>query len=161
MITTDRLQIIPFAEEHLTDRYIAWLNDPEVTKYSEQRLKKHTLESCRAYWQSFQNSPNYFWASISKDPSLGYIGTMTAYVDEKNKAADVGIMIGEKAAWGQGHGLEAWQAVCNWLFISAGIEKITAGTDARNTAMRRVMAKAGMALIKEQDGKIFCELRRV
>lgn len=160
-MTTQRLEIIPFAEEHLTDRYISWLNDPEVVMYSDQRFKNHTQKSCREYWQSFQNSPNFFWALVSNDPELGYIGTMTAYVKEQNKEADVGILIGEKAAWGRGYGLEAWQAVCDWLFESANIAKITAGTDVKNTAMRRIMAKAGMALVKEQDGKIFCELRRV
>lgn len=158
---TERLQITPFNSKHLTEKYVSWLNDPDVVKYSQQQLKKHSLESCWKYWQSFQNSPNYFWAIISKDPILGYIGTMTAYVDEKNKTADIGIMIGHKTAWGRGYGLEAWQAACSWLFENTDIEKITAGADARNVAMIRIMEKSGMKIVDAHDGKIFGELEPV
>lgn len=160
-IITSRLQIVPFGEEYLTPHYVTWLNDPEVVKYSEQRFKKHTLETCREYWQSFQDTSNYFWAIVSPDPELGYIGTMTAYVDGKNKSADIGILIGEKRAWGKGYGLEVWQEVCTWLFDNAGIENVTVGTDAKNIAMRKIIEKSGMKITGERDGKIYAEQTRV
>ena len=40
-IKTNRLLITPFREEHITDRYLNWLNDPELMLYSEQRHKTH------------------------------------------------------------------------------------------------------------------------
>ena len=143
MITTARLHIVPFAEEHLTKRYVAWLNDPEVVKYSEQRHIMHTLESCRTYWKSFQDSPNHFWALETREPAL-HIGTMTAYVDVPNSIADVGILIGERIVWGKGFGFEAWYAVCQWLFTETAVHKITAGTRSDNHAMLAIMKKAGM-----------------
>lgn len=150
-IVTDRLTIVPFGEEHLTERYVAWLNDPEVVRYSEQRHTHHTLKSCRAYWRSFQDTSNFFWALVTRDlpgrqaGSLpGYIGTMTAYRDEANSVADVGILIGERSAWGQGYGFEAWQAICQWLLTIARVRKITAGTVSENKAMLAIMEKAGM-----------------
>ncbi len=80
----------------------------------------HTLESCRDYRQSFADTSNHFWAIIAHDAALGHIGNINAYVDVENSVADVGIMIGERSAWGQGYGTEAWQAVCNYLLKECG-----------------------------------------
>ena len=143
-IETPRLSIVPFAETHLTPRYVGWLNDPEVVRYSEQRHHAHTLESCRAYRQSFADTPHCFWAIVSHDPNIGHIGNINAYIDMQNGVADVGILIGEKTVWGQGYGSEAWQAVCRHLLHERGLRKITAGTLCVNHGMQNIMRRAGM-----------------
>jgi RimJ/RimL family protein N-acetyltransferase len=141
VLNTPRLQIVPFNETFLTDRYVGWLNDPEVTRYSEQRHHRHTLDTCRSYWQSFQGAPSYFWAIVARDKKLGHIGNINAYVDLPNLVADMGILIGERAAWGNGFGSEAWIAVCDYLLHEAGMRKVAAGTMANNVGM---LKKAGM-----------------
>jgi RimJ/RimL family protein N-acetyltransferase len=123
---------------------VGWLNDPEVVRYSEQRHRIHTIESCREYWRSFVGTPHHFWAILVSGSQLGHIGNINAYVDEKNRLADVGILIGEKTAWGQGYGLEAWIAVCMHLLNEQGVRKVTAGTSAANKGMLRIMEKSGM-----------------
>ena len=148
-IRTRRLLISPFEEGHLTARYVGWLNDPEVVRFSEQRHLKHTLESCHAYWQSFSESPNYFWAVEEVEGTLGHIGNMNAYVNQKNSVADVGILIGEKKAWNKGYGLEAFSAVCRFLLQELGLRKVTAGTMALNLPMLRIMERRGM----KEDGR--------
>lgn len=144
MIVTERLKIAPFGKERLTARYVGWLNDLEVMQYSEQRHRRHTLETCRAYWESFRDTPHFFLAVETATTSPSHIGTMTVYVDVPNKVADVGIMIGERDSWGQGFGLEAWQAVCRWLLDDRKIRKITAGTALENKAMLAIMKRSGM-----------------
>ena len=144
IIETPRLRIIPFSEKHLTPCYIGWLNDPEVMCYSEQRHRSHTLESCRQYWQSFADTPHYFWAVTVVDPNIGHIGNMNTYIDKSNSVADVGILIGDRSIWGRGYGLEAWVAVCNYLLHEVRIRKVTAGTQAINKGMLRLMERAGM-----------------
>lgn len=143
IIDTVHLRIEPFTEQHLTLRYVGWLNDPEVVRFSEQRFKTHSLESCRDYMQSFENTANYFWALVIRDANLGHIGNMTAYVDSDQMIADLGIMIGEKKIWAQGYGLEAWLAVSQYLFES-GITKVTAGTLSVNSRMLALMRRSGM-----------------
>ena len=91
IIETPRLRIIPFSEKYLTPRYIGWLNDPEVVRYSEQHHRSHSLESCSQYWQSFANTPHYFWAITAIDPNIGHIGNMNAHIDKMNSVADSGI----------------------------------------------------------------------
>ena len=143
-ILTERLVLVPFGEEHLTPRYVAWLNDPDVVRFSELRHSSHDLASCKAYLRSFGESPHYFWAIMTDHPSAWHIGNITAHVDVSNRLADVGILIGEKQVWGLGYGTEVWGAVCTFLLGGAGLRKVAAGTMASNTGMLYIMKKAGM-----------------
>jgi RimJ/RimL family protein N-acetyltransferase len=144
IIETERLRIRPFSEEHLTLRYVSWLSDPEVVKYSEQRHLQHTLESCNKYRLSFDGTPNFFWAIESPDSEIGHLGNINAYVDEEQSSADIGILIGEKKAWKKGYGREAWEGVVKYLFVNENISRITAGTLEINAPMIGVMNAVGM-----------------
>jgi len=161
IIESARLRIEPFAECHLSERYVGWLNDQQVVRYSEQRFRDHTLESCRTYWQSFADTPNYFWAIIAKDEALGHIGNLNAYVDLRHEVADLGILIGERGAWRRGYGLEAWRAACAYLFQNGIARKITAGCLANNVPMSRIMNRAGMVPDGVRTGHCLFEGRPV
>lgn len=149
VIKTKRLLIEPFTDKYLTRKYVSWLNNPQVVRYSEQRHKKHTIASCRRYLETFKETPHCFWAVSVRDTDLGHIGNINAYIDECHKIADVGILIGEIQAWGKGYATEAWIAVCVYLFKKLKIRKITAGTLSVNKPMLRLMKRAGM----QKDGR--------
>ncbi|WP_204106205.1 MULTISPECIES: GNAT family N-acetyltransferase [Spirulina sp. CCY15215] len=144
ILETERLQLIPFSQQYCTPRYVDWLNDPIVMRYSEQRHVNHSLESCQNYYRSFIGTPHYFWAIVSRDRELGHIGNANAYIDTHNKIADIGIMIGEKNLWGQGYGLEVWKILCSYLLDRLKLRKVTAGAIASNIPMLSLMKKAGM-----------------
>ncbi len=46
---------------------------------------------------------------------------------------------------GRGLGTDAVRALCDWLFRSAGAERIESSTAVSNTGMRRVFEKLGFA----------------
>lgn len=143
-IITSRLQVVPFSERHLTKRYISWLNDQELMRFSEQRHRNHNIETCREYWRSFEGSPNFFWAVEELFHGRRHIGNINAYVDSVNKVVDVGILIGESDAQNKGYATEALQAVIEYLLIEIGYRKITMGAIAPNTGMLTVMKRLGM-----------------
>jgi len=149
VLETDRFLIEPFSEKHLTERYVAWLNDPEVIRLSEQRFHTHTMDSCRQYMLSFEGTPNYFWAVLSKDSQEGHVGNVNAYVDARNGVADIGILMGERKVWGKGYGLEVFRGVTSFLFRDVRVRKVTAGTTSINQGMLRIMERMGM----EPDGR--------
>jgi RimJ/RimL family protein N-acetyltransferase len=121
IIKTERLLLEPFSEKYLSERYVSWLNDHEIVRYSEQRHRTHTI-----------------------DNNLGHIGNMNTYVDKVNGVADVGILIGDTGAWGQGYATEAWTAICSYLLEKVKIRKVTAGTISPNEAMLKLMKRTGM-----------------
>jgi ribosomal-protein-alanine N-acetyltransferase len=144
ILIAERLKLRPFNDDFLSERYVGWLNDEQTVRYSEQRHHTHTLESCRAYAQSFVNSPNYFWAIFADNPSLGHIGNITATVDVPNRVAELAILIGDFRARGQGFGLEAWQRACRFLLDDSGMRKVAAGSMEINEPMLKIMRKSGM-----------------
>lgn len=143
-IQTKRLSLNPFSEQYLTEQYVAWLNDSELMRFSEQRHRSHTVETCRNYLQSFTDSPHFLWAIEEVESGLGHIGNINAYVDNHNGVADLGVVIGEKRGRGHGYALEAWQGVCQFFFQERGLRKISAGTLAVNKPMLHLMQQAGM-----------------
>lgn len=143
-IETPRLSLRPFTLDFVSERYIGWLNSPEIVRYSEQRFQRHTLESCRDYALSFRDTPHYFWAILARDETIGHIGNLNAYIEEHHRVADVGILLGERSAWGRGYATEAWLAACDFLLRELGLRKVTAGTLSVNAPMLRLMERAGM-----------------
>lgn len=140
-------RLAPFARRHLTERYVGWLNDPEVVRYSENRHRQHTLAGCEAYVSGFRQGPGLLWAVEVDD--LGHVGNVSASVDRANRIADIGILLGEPASRGRGLGLSVWTAVMDHLAARGDIAKITGGCMAANLAMVRIMQRAGM----QPDGR--------
>ena len=133
-----------FHRNDISTKYLSWLNDKEVVRYSNQRFIDHNLISSKKYLNSFSCSKNLF-LSIKLKENNQMIGTMTAYFSFHN-TVDVGIMIGEKSLWGRGYGKDAWNALLFWLEKEFNVRKITAGTLASNRGMLKLIKQSGMSL---------------
>jgi ribosomal-protein-alanine N-acetyltransferase len=134
-----------FGVSDITPEYISWLNDPVVTRYSNQRFVRHTAQSCLAYLESFSGTSNLFLSVKRLDDMLA-VGTMTAYVSPQHETVDIGIMIGDRDMWGKGVGFDAWSSLVNWFHETVRCRKITAGTMRVNSAMMSLMDRSGMSL---------------
>jgi len=141
-IKTDRLVLKPLSgEARNIAAHVAWLNDPDVVKFSEQRHQVHTIKGQTAHTKMVAGSLNIYYWDVYHEVDL--IGSVSAEIDIHNSIADVGIMIGEKRAWGRGYGKETWQAACGWLLANK-VRKIEAGTMEANTPMLSIFHKTGM-----------------
>jgi RimJ/RimL family protein N-acetyltransferase len=143
-ISDNEVNVLPFELKHLTQRYVDWLNDKEVVKYSEQRYNKHTLESCEKYFLLQKDYGNFFLAIESEDNI--HIGNIGVTVDNNNKLADISILIGEKSYWGKGYALRSWNLVVDQLLNKYNYRGITAGTMSCNKPMISLMKKSHMKI---------------
>lgn len=144
-LLTPRLCLRPFQAEDINALYLGWLNDPVVTRFSNQRFSHHTADSCASYLASFAASNNSFLL-IERNQDQTPIGTATVYRKVWHGTADIGLMLGERSCWGQGLGREAWQALLQALLDEPGIRKVTGGTARPNISMVRIMEQSGMFL---------------
>ena len=144
-LTTSRLILRRFEENDLTSEYLEWLQDPDVTRYSNQRFRTHTTESCLNYLQSFNNSCNTFMLITHRVDKIA-IGTMTVYRCLQHGTADIGLMLGNKSYWRQGLGKEAWTSVMKNVLEENGLRKVTGGAARTNTGMVKIMEQSGMKL---------------
>ena len=143
-IAGNRVRLRQFTPADITEAYIGWLNDPVVTRYSNQRFRTHTRASCEAFLAGFAGSPSLF-VSVHDAATHTAIGTMTAYAQARHGTCDTGILIGARDAWGAGFGMEAWRLLTDWLLTKGGVRKLTAGCLAANGAMIALMERSGMA----------------
>lgn len=147
-ISTARLTLRPMMKP--STRNLAWLRDPEVVRYSEQRHRPHTLSSQLRYVSSFDGN-SHLWGIYLVD-SGNHIGNLSARHDEPNNVSDVGIMIGEPAYWGKGFAREAWVQACAWLLDKdcGNIRKLEAGCVKSNVAMVKIIQGSGF----KQEGEL-------
>lgn len=133
------VELRSFAPENLTESYLAWLCDPQLMRFSNQRFRTHNIDSCRAYLASFASTDNLFIAIYHKGT---FIGTMTAYRSAVHGTADIGLLIGS-GVQGKGLGKDAWATLMAHL-LATGTRKVTGGTLRCNAAMLRIMQGCGM-----------------
>ena len=138
-LETERLKLINFTDEMISNEYLSWLNDKSLMKFSEQRHKTHDFDSSLKYLNSFKGSDNLFLGIFTKKNNI-FIGTITAYLDKHNSVVDFGILIGSSKAKSKGYGLEAWKALTEF-YLKFPVRKITAGTMASNKGMIAICEK--------------------
>jgi ribosomal-protein-alanine N-acetyltransferase len=141
-LSTKGLILIP-ATIDIPD-YSHWLNDPEVVKFSELRHREWTHEDCKKYIASFDQIKNCMW-TINVLGANMHIGNITVHHDPYNNVSQMGMLIGEKWAWGRRYGREAWQAVLTWTKAD-GVRQVEAGCMNANEGMKKVMSATGMGL---------------
>jgi ribosomal-protein-alanine N-acetyltransferase len=131
----------PFRSSDITPEYVGWLNDPMVVRYSNQRFRHHDASTCQTYLSSFSGTTNLFFA-MRRGGVM--VGTMTAYVSTPHGTADMGILVGDRNAWGKGVGSDAWITLMRHLLSRGDIRKVTGGAVRCNEGMVRIMQGSGM-----------------
>src|SRR6266581_3423245 len=139
-LKTSRLTLSPplIHDQMNVDHYLKWLHTGFVTQFSEQRHKKHTIESQREYLKSFGGDDQIWEIKRNSTP----IGSITSYRNLPNSISTLGIMMGETQVWGQGYASEAWDAFF-FFFKQKTAYEIDAACMANNTAMSSVLVKCG------------------
>ncbi len=115
VLYTERLFLEPLGLQHATQKYVSWLNDPEVYKYLESKGGQ-TIDTLIEFINHNIANHVYIWAII--DRSLNqHIGNIKIDpINNTHKFGEYGILIGDKSYWGKGYAREASQAVLNYFF---------------------------------------------
>ena len=156
-IETERLILRPFVAEDAEDMYQNWASDPEVTKFltwpthASVEISKMLLND----WIPRYDDGGYFNWAIEWKGNGGVIGNISVVrLREDIDEAEIGYCM-SKAYWGRGIMPEALKAVMDYLFDTAGMNRVSACHDANNPKSGRVMEKAGMKKegVLRQSGK--------
>ena len=144
LLAGKKLILRPFEPSDLSEEYLGWLNDPEVTRYLGVGREPATLESVRRYVARFKDSETDLLFAIVDRQTEKHIGNVTLnHIHRVDKTADTGLMIGDKAFWGRGVAFEAWVLLIEHAFSKMGLRKIIAGAVAGNGASLSVLKRLG------------------
>jgi RimJ/RimL family protein N-acetyltransferase len=133
--------------EDVSDRYVGWLNDPEVNKYLEVRFTPQTRSTCEEFVESMKIDPASYFFGIFDKANNSHIGNIKiGFIDVTHRSAELGLVIGEKEYWGKGYATEAIRSITQWGFNSIGLKRIEAGCYDSNMGSLRAFLKTGYAV---------------
>lgn len=142
--TSERLFFRPLGLDDVTEKYVNWLNDPEVNRYLEIRFARHTLESCSTFVEETNADPkSHFFGIFEKSTNLHIGNIKVGFINSHYSSGQLSLFLGDKAYWGKGFATEAILAVTNWAFKELALARIEAGCCDENTASLRAFLKAG------------------
>lgn len=131
----------------VSDRYAAWMNDPEVVLFTEARHASHTIESLRAFVAACEANPANHLLGIFESDSALHIGNVKiGPVHPNYRTAGFGLIVGDKGSWGKGIASEAIRLAAEYAFADLGLHKLTAGVVEGNVASMRAFLKNGFVV---------------
>lgn len=121
-------------------RWVFWLNDPEVTKYSVQRFKKHTLNSQKRFIsKKIKDKSCYLFQIKFKNK---FIGVIEIYFHQAlNSQCEISYMIGEKKMHGKGLGTKAIKECLKFAKDELNVITVYAGINSKNIQSNKVLRK--------------------
>lgn len=122
MITGARLVLRAWEKTDL-DAFTRWFNDPEVTIYLGNAYPCASTEQEERYMTKMLDVPHKYSITVRESGKL--IGNCGLHnIDQPNRSAEVGIVIGEKEYWGQGYGREALGMLLEIGFEGLGLNRV-------------------------------------
>jgi len=145
------------------ERYFSWLRDEDVTRFLEI---KHDLpkssDDIRRYVKNINSSDNNLLLGIFTNSEDLHIGNIKlGQIDWIHRRSEIGILIGDKTAWGYGFATEAIKLISLYAFQTLNLIKLSAGCYVENLGSAGAFRKAGFSLEATLISHLFFEGRRV
>ncbi|MBL8690534.1 MAG: GNAT family N-acetyltransferase [Rhodospirillaceae bacterium] len=139
------------------DACLAMDRDPDVTRYirgpwdDPEEHRRFLADRIQRQWPPGQG----YWSIFAKDAPDQFLGWVLLIPYEGvGPEVDIGWRLNRRS-WGKGYATEATLPVVAHAFGAAGLPKLVADIDPRNTPSMRVAEKIGMTFVGEgtyEDG---------
>jgi RimJ/RimL family protein N-acetyltransferase len=127
--------------------YLGWLNDSVVTQYLEARFTNYTRERLEGYIRAENERADAVLFGIHRIEDGARIGTIKlSRIRPEHRHCEIGLMIGDRSAWGRGYGAEAIALSCGYAFTDLKLHKVSAGCYGDNLGSARAFEKAGFVV---------------
>jgi len=146
-IECENLYLKQLSLSQISDRYVFWLNDPEVNRFSQRFGKSFRIRDVKQYVDTSNKSKNILLLGIFLNKGDIHVGNIKLdYFDRKNRLADISTLLGEKDYWGKGIIIEAARHLIDFGFKELNIHKFILGNIAPNRASSFKSATLGARL---------------
>lgn len=147
----EKVRLRPIERDDLP-RFVAWFADPEVRRHLLVYLP-FSLAQEERWFEDLQGRLERQEALVlaietAEGVHIGNLGLHA--IDWKNRSAELGILIGEKAYWNQGYGTDAIRTLLGLAFREMNLHRIFLRVDADNARGLRCYEKVGF----RQDGTL-------
>lgn len=158
---TDILELFLLEPSHVGDAYVGWLNDPLVNQYLESRFAVHDVAGVQEFVAAQLVSEHSLFLGIRSAALDGrHVGNIKlGPIDRHHGLGELGIMIGDRAAWGRGLATAAIAQLATIAREEMGLRKLSAGCYAGNEGSARAFVKAGFVLEGRRPAHFIVEHR--
>ncbi len=140
----------------LDGRWADWFNDPIVTQYQDKGYQPNTREKQKAYYEKIEASRTDVVLAIIDRKTNAHIGNVGLHqIEPIHRTAVLGIVLGERSAWGRGIGARSWRAITDYGFRVLNLHKICATVIDGNTPSLKCALGAGFEIEGRQVKQIF------
>lgn len=123
--------------------YYGWRNDPEVAQYDQAGfLRPMSFEEVDVWSQRMVEGLTF--TICADDNPIGTCAFMN--LDERNRHAELAIVIGDKNYWGQGLGTEVMKQLLDWGFEGLNLNRLYLHVFSFNTRAKALYEKMGFTL---------------
>lgn len=130
----------------ITKKYLNWINDPDINKYTEQRFKRKKLHDIKKFViEKNISKTEYLYGIFLKSGNVHIGNIKLGPINQNHKTAFISYFIGEKELQNKGYGKRAIELVCN-IAKKKKIKKIKAGCFSINLPSIQVLKKNGFKL---------------
>ena len=148
----------PLEREDLTERYLGWLNDPEVTRYMETGIFPSTRQDLETFYQGIIGSKDQVILALLENKSDQHIGNVKlGPIHWVHRRTTFGILIGDKDFWGKGLGEEATRLTVEYGFRRLNLRRIDLGVFADHESAVRCYEKVGFKIEGRLRQDLFCD----
>jgi RimJ/RimL family protein N-acetyltransferase len=140
----ERVELFQLLPEHAGRHYVDWLNDPVVNRYLESRFTPQDQASVERFIVAQLESPSSVLFGIRSRALGRHVGNIKlGPIDRHHGLGEIGLMVGDRDAWGMGIGSDAIACIARLAASDLGLRKLTAGCYASNIGSAKAFFKAG------------------
>lgn len=145
------LRFEKFEEKHIPI-YYQWRNDPEVAKFDQSGfIRPMGYGEVEAWSQRMVDGLSFI--TFDGDVPLGTAAFMN--LDERNRHAELAIVIGNKDYWGKGFGTQIMKQLLDWGFNGLNLNRLYLHVFSSNQRAINLYEKMGFVLEGEMREMLF------
>ncbi len=143
----DPIKLFMLEDKHVSERYLSWMNNPEIQQHLESRFAEHSRESLREFVRKCSQDADTLFFGIANKENSRHVGNIkVGPINRRHLIADIGLRIGDKSVWGCGFATAAIRCVVRIMQKELNLAKATAGAYESNIGSIRAFEKAGFTI---------------
>ena len=141
-------------------RYLKWMNDRDIHKYTEQKYKVHKIQDIKKFVLEKKKSKNEFLYGIFLHKDNLHIGNIKlGPINFTHKFSEISYFIGDTNYWNKGYGSLAIKLII-MKAKKKKIKKLIAGCYELNVNSKKVLIKNNFKLEGKLRSHIFFKKKR-
>lgn len=148
----ENISIVPFQYEYISNEYLSWMNDKEVTEYTSHSAKEYEINDLITFFDTIDWHTKFFFAIFDTNKEL-HIGNCTLNnIDYTHLTFDIGVLIGNKNYWGNRHSEYVVALLMEFGFQTLGMRRFFGGCISKHNKTIFIMKKMqfSLAYIKKE-----------